>query len=735
MSARRRRRWMVLALLASLGTVLAVVMLIGSPREWLARVPAGAPLVRLNDRLFVRAPQASGKKLAIVIAQIADDPDGTHREWIRQTLSRHEGIELLMLDRTIPVAGSPEDLRAAHRHAMRLLEQAQADAMIWGRTDSVGPHSRMQLHWTQGPYAAYRNNAEPDEAAPLLPDLPALDWLHLRHTVSLLAACEVIAPHRERDAYRLARLTSFIALIASLDNSSSLAPREQADLLSLLGYGLLRSGVAQRDLRSIAYASRAFRTAGQLYKRESAQRAWLVAQNNLGVALHHVAIVGAAPASLNEALKIYREALAEGGEEEYPLEWMRLQTNVALALALLANDAADFEASVSTFRRALDAPLPKTFAADRAATLTGLGRALVAMGRQQSGISRLQEAVAAHRSAVDGFPQSRAPLAWAAANTRLGVALTELGDRETASTHLEEAVRVLRGALTVYTLESAPWHWAETQNSLADALATLGVREPGSPRLNEAVDAYRLALGATDLENVPAREIILDDLADALTALAEREGNNVVRLEEAVAARREIAERHPRSDLLAWARAQHDLGFALALLGEHEGGSARLDEAAAAFRLALEQPPSRRAAADRRETQYLLAKVQLIAAQRASASARIAEAIGILRTALRENPRERLPLEWAKLQQLLALALAALGEQEAGTARLYDAAAAYGDLGEFFKQAQASAEWSETCAKLERVVGLIETREPGTKRVAEMRNESSRRVCPSWSSL
>ncbi|HEX2151317.1 MAG TPA: hypothetical protein VHG31_04885, partial [Stellaceae bacterium] len=76
----------------------------------------------------------------------------------------------------------------------------------------------------------------------------------------------------------------------------------------------------------------------------------------------------------------------------------------------------------------------------------------------------------------------------------LGNALASLGERESGMARLEEAVAAYRAALTEYTRERVPLDWAATQNNLGSALLRLGERGSGTARLEEAVAAYRAAL-------------------------------------------------------------------------------------------------------------------------------------------------------------------------------------------------------------------------------------------------
>ena len=61
-------------------------------------------------------------------------------------------------------------------------------------------------------------------------------------------------------------------------------------------------------------------------------------------------------------------------------------------------------------------------------TQMSLGNALQALGERESGTTRLEEAVAAYRAALEENTRARVPLEWAQTQMNLGVALWVLGD-------------------------------------------------------------------------------------------------------------------------------------------------------------------------------------------------------------------------------------------------------------------------------------------------------------------
>jgi tetratricopeptide (TPR) repeat protein len=76
------------------------------------------------------------------------------------------------------------------------------------------------------------------------------------------------------------------------------------------------------------------------------------------------------------------------------------------------------------------------------------------------------------------------------AQNNLGNALLEIGKREAGTARLEEALAAIRSALEESALERAPLDWAAVQSSLGSVLLALGRREVGVSRLKEALKAF-----------------------------------------------------------------------------------------------------------------------------------------------------------------------------------------------------------------------------------------------------
>jgi len=86
-----------------------------------------------------------------------------------------------------------------------------------------------------------------------------------------------------------------------------------------------------------------------------------------------------------------------------------------------------------------------------ATTQNGLGSALVRLGEQENGTTKLEEAVAAYREALKEQTHERVPLRWARSFGNEGIALMLLAERrgdagmaETALSQINEAFETIR---------------------------------------------------------------------------------------------------------------------------------------------------------------------------------------------------------------------------------------------------------------------------------------------------
>lgn len=130
--------------------------------------------------------------------------------------------------------------------------------------------------------------------------------------------------------------------------------------------------------------------------------------------------------------------------------------------------------AIERYKRLVDLAPRERVPLDWARIQDRMGIALTVFGRRQSGMAKLEEAIATFREALKERTRERVPLDWAMTQTNLGVALFRLGERESGSVKLEEAVAVYQQALRERTRERVPLDWATTQHNLGNVLFRLG---------------------------------------------------------------------------------------------------------------------------------------------------------------------------------------------------------------------------------------------------------------------
>ena len=318
---------------------------------------------------------------------------------------------------------------------------------------------------------------------------------------------------------------------------SGLSAGQLADVQFALGLALSIIGEQAGDKKALTEAVAAYRAALEGRTRERVPLQWAQTQNGLGIVLEHLGDREHGTARLEEAVAAYRAALEEYTRERVPLDWAKTQNNLGGALLSLADRGGGpwatprerIEEAVAAYRAALEEYTRERVPLLWAIAQNNLGTALESRGWYGGeGVSQtglLEEAVAAHRAALEEFTRERVPLLWAMAQIDLGSALSTLGKWEgkSGTGRLEEAVAAYRAALNEFTRERVPLNWAKTQYSLGVALESLGELESGTARLEQAVAAYREALKEMTPEAAPyLHDTAQETLARCLASLEQR---------------------------------------------------------------------------------------------------------------------------------------------------------------------------------------------------------------------
>jgi tetratricopeptide (TPR) repeat protein len=291
--------------------------------------------------------------------------------------------------------------------------------------------------------------------------------------------------------------------------------------------------------------------------------------------------------TLGRVLTTLQDVLAEVSHDEAPLQWAMVQNQLGRVLTLLGevkDDPALLEQAVLAHRAALEERVPL----ERSFIQQDLAFALMLSGEKGQGTEALKEAVAIYRAALKGLNRERMPIDWASVRHDMGVALAALGERKEDPALMQEAITAFRSAMEEFTRERLPFIWGMGQHNIGRTLGKLAIMERNPALLAQAAEAFRAALEERTRERKPFDWAETQSgLAFMLYGLGELNGDPAF-LEQAAEAYRAAMEVQTReADPQAWALLQTSLGGVLMSLAEAEAGAARLEQAVEAFQSAL----------------------------------------------------------------------------------------------------------------------------------------------------
>ncbi|WNG17850.1 NB-ARC domain-containing protein [Cystobacter fuscus] len=328
-----------------------------------------------------------------------------------------------------------------------------------------------------------------------------------------------------------------------------------------------------------------FRSALEVWTRESFPENWAMVHNNLGIALGELP-TGNREDNLWQAIASFRSALEVWTRESFPENWARAHNNLGNALVQLptGNREENLRQAIAAYQSALEVLTRESSPEDWAMAHNNLGIALLQLpaGNREE---NLRQAIAAYQSALEVWSRESSPEDWAMAHNNLGIALRQLpaGNREE---NLRQAIASFRSALEVWTRESFPENWATAHNNLGITLRHLptGNREEN---LRQTIASFRSALEVWTRESFPENWArVHNNLGNALSELPT--GNREENLRQAIAAYQSALEVWTRESFPGdWAKAHNNQGNAFAQLptGNREEN---LRQAIAAYQSALE---------------------------------------------------------------------------------------------------------------------------------------------------
>ena len=155
--------------------------------------------------------------------------------------------------------------------------------------------------------------------------------------------------------------------------------------------------------------------------------------------------------------------------------------------------------------------------------------------------------------------------------------------------HLKQAIAIHRSSLDGRDPDRNPVYWARDQIGLADALCELAAQTKDPDAYQQAVAAYDAVLSRQPFPGVDCYPAAIQGrLGRALIALG-RLRNAPTHLERAVAVSRDAKSAYsPDSPAMAWAGANRLLGDALLALAEARSQASPAKEALAVWREAFE---------------------------------------------------------------------------------------------------------------------------------------------------
>jgi uncharacterized caspase-like protein len=219
--------------------------------------------------------------------------------------------------------------------------------------------------------------------------------------------------------------------------------------------------------------------------------------------------------------------------------------------------------------------------------------------------------------------------------------------------------------------------WISAQNVLGNALFTLGDRDNGPDNLKRAADAYRAALSRSDGLDASLAGKIRNNLANTLTVLGTRQGDDAVLVEAVGLYEKAIDQFEVDQDPVLWASAYINFGKTLIALGELRNSVETLTMAGQAFETALSVTPREQQPLVWGGAQNNIGNVYRALGLRMTdlniAAGRHVQSVGAYLGALQELTRERVPLQWASVQQNLANAYLSLArlQRDSGTTQGY----------------------------------------------------------------
>ncbi|MCZ8546819.1 caspase family protein [Mesorhizobium qingshengii] len=279
-------------------------------------------------------------------------------------------------------------------------------------------------------------------------------------------------------------------------------------------------------------------------------------------------------AALSEAVDVYEAAKLLPGVTVFTGGPAGVAINEGITLTALAareNGTARVEQAIKVYEDALKIFTRKRTPALWATVLINLGNAYDLMGQRAGGAAYYAKAMDAYRQATKVYTKTTSPDKWAGLQNNIGNEFTALGDAGDARKNYTAAIEAFHGALTVWTREKVPVQWAMALANLAVSLHKLGDVADDTEKLEASRAAFQDVLEVRTRETQPVDWAnTQSNLGAVLLSLGQR-GKCADCFTQALAAFDQAHEVITRKlDPFTWATITYNQGRAYRFMGDAE---------------------------------------------------------------------------------------------------------------------------------------------------------------------
>jgi tetratricopeptide (TPR) repeat protein len=486
-----------------------------SPPRAAPAAAAPSPRGGLFARLFGRgkggearepeAPVSGPPKL--LVARFGDDLPPETAAILDTVVAALQGIPGATVRRIDEAPAWPEgvkDLEAARRSAAAaaaaMAASRGADAVIWGRMESIGRLLEIRVSAAGTPHELRlgRMSSAAGAFVPLEAFVEPLPGLIRAMT---LAAILAEGPRRGADLFACLADDVLASAEGVRRAVSGMAAAEQAAaLLAWASAAALVAGGEGVPDELWDQAGQAFEDAAKRLPR-SARFDWADAFIGRGLLECARAERGAAPLADPAAppapgakpatpwdapAETLRLAMEDVRREDRPWDWALLHEKMGLIdyrRGLVSGDAEFLKTALNHYQAAIQVYTRAEFPQKWAEVISALAQALQVYGDQLASIPALERAVELCRVSLEERTEEEQPLLWAASQNNLGSALFLLAKRRDSVELFQAAAEAFRGALAVYQINNQGRLAAIAEKNLARAEDACTSRERRDQRL------------------------------------------------------------------------------------------------------------------------------------------------------------------------------------------------------------------------------------------------------------